>query len=205
MALERTTIVASALDLLDQTGLDGLTMRRLADALDVQAPSLYWHFPSKPALLDAMANALLETVARSPEPATDFRATLRLLAGELRSALQSRRDGARVYAGASAPRDNAQRLAQSMIGALNAGGFEQQIATRAAFSLLHYVLGFVIEAQAWHKQATLDPAASPHLPADDEDARFAFGVDLILAGLSGHRASEADQMAALIRAFKAQR
>ena len=45
-------IVQAALDLLDETGMDGLTVRALASRLGVQAPALYWHVPSKQALLD---------------------------------------------------------------------------------------------------------------------------------------------------------
>ena len=45
--IERDTVVTTALELLDEVGIDGLTMRRLAQALDVQAPSLYWHFANK--------------------------------------------------------------------------------------------------------------------------------------------------------------
>lgn len=208
MALERTTIIAAALDLMDEAGLDGLTMRRLADALNVQAPSLYWHFASKPALLDAMANALLEDVASTPDGSADFRTILRRSADELRAALQSRRDGARVYASTSVMGENVLRLMQTMMEALDVGGFDPETSTRASVSLLHYVLGFAIEEEAWRGRRSADPtveAGLRHFIAGDENARFDFGVDLILTGLSGHRSSEASQMDAFIRAFKATR
>lgn len=218
MALERTAIVAAALDLLDQTGLEGLTMRKLAEALNVQAPSLYWHFPGKPALLDAMANALLEDVARTPVDGAAHQVVLRRSAAELRRALQARRDGARVYAGTFVMGENVLRLAETMIGALMRSGLSAQTAMRAGFSLLYYVLGFVIEEQAWQKQAGTDPAALavqlsewggrfpaveqalPHFTEADEDERFAFGVDLILNGLAQHAPSEAERMEAFFRA-----
>src|SRR6218665_3603504 len=111
MPLESPAIIAAALDLLDQAGLDGLTMRKLAEALDVQAPSLYWHFPGKPALLDAMANALLEDVARVPVDGLSYQVVLRRSSDELRRALQARRDGARVYAGTFVMGENVLRLA----------------------------------------------------------------------------------------------
>ena len=46
MALERKDIVAKALELLDEVGLEGLSTRRLAAALGVKDPSLLWHFAS---------------------------------------------------------------------------------------------------------------------------------------------------------------
>ncbi len=59
MRLTRDQVVGVALDLLDEVGLDNLTMRRLAAALGVKNGATYWHFPSKQALLEAMADAML--------------------------------------------------------------------------------------------------------------------------------------------------
>ena len=64
MRIQREQVVAAAWALLDEAGLEGLTMRVLAKALSIQAPSLYWHFPGKQALLDAMADTLIHDVAR---------------------------------------------------------------------------------------------------------------------------------------------
>jgi TetR/AcrR family tetracycline transcriptional repressor len=58
VGIQQEVIVRAALTLLDEVGLEGLTMRRLATALKIQAPSLYWHFPNKQALLDGMADAI---------------------------------------------------------------------------------------------------------------------------------------------------
>ena len=46
-ALTREKVVRTALRLLDKVGLDGLTLRKLAAELRVQAPALYWHFKNK--------------------------------------------------------------------------------------------------------------------------------------------------------------
>lgn len=199
MALERRTIVAAALKLLDRDGLERLTMRRLADELGVQAPSIYWHFAGKSALLDEMADALLHDVARDPLGATDHRVMLRHFASQLRAALLAHRDGALVFAGTFVVRDNVLRLADAMIGGLAQAGFDARTAARTCFSLLYYVLGFVIEEQALARRSRFDAnalparldgavypaarAALPHLADDSADARFDFGVDLIVAGL----------------------
>lgn len=47
MRLSREQVLATALELLDEVGLDGLTMCRLATALGVQNGATYWHFRSK--------------------------------------------------------------------------------------------------------------------------------------------------------------
>src|SRR5437867_13029130 len=59
-ALDQERVVRTALALLDEVGLDGLTMRRLADELGVQAASLYWHLRDKEELLDLLADAICE-------------------------------------------------------------------------------------------------------------------------------------------------
>src|SRR6266481_1605251 len=63
VGVKQELIVRAALTLLDEVGLEGLTMRRLATALKIQAPSLYWHFPNKQALLDGMADAIFGAVS----------------------------------------------------------------------------------------------------------------------------------------------
>ena len=59
MPLERETVARAALVVLDEVGLDGLTVRRIAEALGVQNPALYWHFKNKQDLLDRMAEVML--------------------------------------------------------------------------------------------------------------------------------------------------
>ena len=59
MQLSREQVLAAALGLLDEAGLEQLTMRRLAAALGVQNGATYWHFRSKQDLLEAMADTLL--------------------------------------------------------------------------------------------------------------------------------------------------
>lgn len=66
--LDRDTVIAQALDLLDEVGLDAVSTRRLAKRLGVEQPSLYWHFRSKAALLSAMAEAAMAPHATAPLP-----------------------------------------------------------------------------------------------------------------------------------------
>ena len=56
--LDKGTVIAAALELLNEVGMDNLTTRKLAERLKVQQPALYWHFQSKRALLDALAEAM---------------------------------------------------------------------------------------------------------------------------------------------------
>src|SRR5580692_3889424 len=63
--LDRKIILGHAFSILNELGLEGLTLRRLAARLGVQAPAIYWHFKDKKELLDEMGTqvfreALLE-------------------------------------------------------------------------------------------------------------------------------------------------
>ena len=64
MPLDRQLIVRQAFAVLNEAGVDGLTLRRLAAQLDVRAPALYWHFKSKQDLLDEMATEVLRQAAK---------------------------------------------------------------------------------------------------------------------------------------------
>ena len=99
--LDKGTVIAAALELLNEVGMDNLTTRKLAERLKVQQPALYWHFQSKRALLDALAEAMLtERHTRSlPEENEDWRLFLKENAQSFRTALLYYRDGARIHAG----------------------------------------------------------------------------------------------------------
>jgi AcrR family transcriptional regulator len=80
-ALTRERIAAAALALVDEAGLEGCTMRRLGQALGVEAMALYHHFPGKGPLLDAVMDRLVEEIRFDPPgaatPLERLRTTLR--------------------------------------------------------------------------------------------------------------------------------
>src|SRR4029077_7430561 len=64
--LTRERLVEAALELIDKQGLEGLSMRALAERLQVKAASLYWHVRDRDELLGLLADAILESVSRPP-------------------------------------------------------------------------------------------------------------------------------------------
>ena len=200
MALTRDDVLAAALELLAEEGLDRLTMRRVAARLSVQHGALYWHYADKQALLDAMAEQILGQVAEV-DPGAPALARLEQLAWRLREALLSRRDGARVVAGTFVTEPNTLKIAEASVRAAVAAGAPPGEAALLAFALQEYVLGHSIEEQARAELARRDPAAVPgppdldhdrypafsaaaaHLPPDARGpAGFSFGLKLLLAG-----------------------
>src|SRR5215469_11778255 len=99
MRLERRMVVHAALQLLDEVGLERLTTRRLAEALGVQGPALYWHFKNKQELIDEMARALIARAYGPIQPGQFWADWLAEGARRLRQAMLSYKDGARLLAG----------------------------------------------------------------------------------------------------------
>ncbi len=200
MVLRRADVVAGALDLLDVEGLDGLTMRKLGAALNVQGGALYRHFPSKEALLDAMAEQLLAGVGALLPAQLPWVEAVDLLADRLRDALLSRRDGARVVAGTYVSAPNTMNVGARAIELLCAVGVPAERAGWITFAVFYYVLGHVIEEQAlqrlgpavdWKTRiAAAEPAikepvatAMYALAAADPAERFRYGMKLLIAGV----------------------
>jgi TetR/AcrR family transcriptional regulator, tetracycline repressor protein len=200
--LEPHGIVRAALGVLDEVGLDELSMRRLAEALGVQNPALYWHVQNKQELLDRMAQVLLTeglaaVEAAMPQPRS-WSKKLELFARALRDAMCSRKDGARLIAVANLSQPGSALLIRidALVAVLMSEGFRAGDALRGVLTVIHYTLGATLEQQSDPRggEPTMQPDASlPTLTAlakvrDKEglsrvDARFEFGVELIVEGL----------------------
>lgn len=93
--LTRERLVAAALDLVDEEGLEGLSMRALADRLEVKAASLYWHVRDRQELLELLAEGILESVPRVRQRAT-WRETVLAIGDALRRRVAAQKDAGRV-------------------------------------------------------------------------------------------------------------
>ncbi len=85
--LGRDRIVDAALALMDEHGVEWLTMRRLADALGVTAPTLYWHLPDKDALHDACVDRAFREIEIPVADPQDWRAAIRTFMSSMRTQL----------------------------------------------------------------------------------------------------------------------
>ena len=93
--LKQEHIIEAAFRLLDETGIEGVSLRKLACSLGIRAPSLYWHFKSKQALIDAMADAMITEVARDIPAGQHWRSTMHQIANEFRTAFKAHRPNGR--------------------------------------------------------------------------------------------------------------
>lgn len=96
--LDRETLLREAFDLMDEKGLQGLSLRALATRLNVQAPAFYWHFRSKDELLGQMSGTIYRD-ARAAVPACErWDAWLMEYGRALRRRLARQRGAARLCA-----------------------------------------------------------------------------------------------------------
>jgi TetR/AcrR family transcriptional regulator, tetracycline repressor protein len=206
MRLDRERVVRTALRVLNEVGLEGLTLRRIAGELDVQAPALYWHVRNKQELLDEMATAILRdllAVAAPPIPDAPWQQWILRSNRDLRAMLLSYRDGAKVFSGTYLTDDTLLQATELPLRKLTAAGFSVRDAAHGWATAYSYTIGFVIEEQAVqprpgerdnrydpsHRARRLDAERFPlALAAGQEvftgfDERFDHGLELIIAGL----------------------
>jgi TetR/AcrR family transcriptional regulator, tetracycline repressor protein len=166
LQVRRDDVLRGARALLDDEGLDGLTMRRLGASLRVQPAGLYAHFPSKQALLAAMAADLVAGVAEPPAGPWDQR--LATLAHSLRRSLLGVRDGARLVADAFLGEPHAVLAGATGVRILtDDAGLPAEQAAWSVATLAHYVVGHAIQEQA----------------TEPETRRFEYGLALVLDGI----------------------
>ena len=93
--LTRERLVEAALELIDKEGLEGLSMRALAERLQVKAASLYWHVRDRDELLDLLADAILDSVSRTRQRSS-WRETVQAAAGALQHSVSAHKDANRI-------------------------------------------------------------------------------------------------------------
>ncbi|MEU5975848.1 TetR/AcrR family transcriptional regulator C-terminal domain-containing protein [Streptomyces sp. NPDC047315] len=188
--MNRRTVVAEALDLLDEVGLDTVSTRRLAKRLGVEQPSLYYHFATKRDLLGAMAEAAMAPHADAPlpSPGDDWREWFLENSRSFRRTLLMRRDGARLHAG-STPTADLDRI-RSKMAFLVASGVPERDAQMAMLAASRFTVGCVLEEQA--DADSPDGEDLPDgVPVLDQEEAFEAGLALILGGLERHAAAGA--------------
>ncbi|MDO8358460.1 MAG: TetR/AcrR family transcriptional regulator C-terminal domain-containing protein [Devosia sp.] len=204
MAIAKSQIVAAAIALLDEVGIDQLTTRKLAERLGVQQPALYWHFKNKRELLDAVNEAIMIDghISRVPKPGERWQDFVKANARSFRASLLAHRDGARIHAG-TRPGPSDLKGVEAQLKLYFDAGFDEVTAAYTGIAISRYVLGSVLEEQAEleRPEEGLDRAfddypllksfVENHLMNDrsDVDERtFELGLELIVDGLAARLA-----------------
>jgi AcrR family transcriptional regulator len=202
--MNREQVLRAAVALADEAGIESLSMRRLGQALGVEAMSLYNHVPGKEALLDGMVDAVF---AEIDLPAgEDWKKALRQRAISMRAALNRHRWAIGLMESRTSPGATTLRQHDAVIGCLLAAGFSMELTAHAFAAVDSYVYGFALQEKGLpfdrpEQTAEMAQAMLAHFPVDefphlaaftrdhvmkpgyDFGAEFEFGLDLILDGL----------------------
>ncbi|BCJ46346.1 TetR family transcriptional regulator [Actinoplanes ianthinogenes] len=199
--LSRENIRAAALEIIDQEGLDGLSMRKLAASLTVSAPALYFHYPTKEQLLDDVASEIMERVDVSAFT-RGWREGLLGWARSYRAALAEHPNIVPFLAHGPGQRDASLRRADAVHGGLVAAGWPARDATMIGASTKYLVVGaamgsfsrgFVDDVQVYlDRYPALGDAhrLREHADAVDRDS-FEFALLTFVDGLAARLARSA--------------
>jgi len=201
-------VVEGALSLADSEGLQAVTIRRLAKELGVTPMALYWHFRSKGELLDGMAARIFEEVDLSVDASATWQEQLRALFGSMLGVLRAHPSTAILLSTRTVSSEGSLRATEVALDILRRGGFSPTEATQIARHALSTVTNLVsgepgvvareesgklidarrrarlfLESLPPERYPRLVEAATPLSEGVDPDAYFAFGLDLLLAGI----------------------
>ncbi|SNS39231.1 TetR/AcrR family transcriptional regulator [Actinomadura mexicana] len=180
-------IVEAALHIVDGQGLGRLTMRRLGDALEVEAMAIYHHLPrGKEQLLDGLVAHVAAAPAAAPSSGP-WQDALRAWADAYRERLLAHAGVLPLVVTRRNPAALAATLA-SLREVLRRGGVAEEAAAVAAHTLLGYVIGHA----ALEVRGTAEDGAAARIAsgeggeggAVDWDARFRAGLGVVLGGVS---------------------
>ncbi|BFV55124.1 TetR/AcrR family transcriptional regulator C-terminal domain-containing protein [Kitasatospora sp. CMC57] len=208
--LSRERVLRAAVALADATGIDALSMRRLAQELGVVPMALYKHVANKDELLDGMVDCVLGEIGPAV-PGPDWRSAVRARILAARSALLGHPWASQVIQSRPAPTPALLGYTDSVIGLFRTGGFSVDLTHHAMHALGSRMLGFtqelfdvspgaspadpaVLRAMAAHYPYVAELAtAGAHDeksvvgPGCDDQFEFEFALDLLLDGLEGLR------------------
>jgi TetR/AcrR family tetracycline transcriptional repressor len=207
MAVTRDDVIHTAIQLLQEVGLEGLTLRRLATELGISAPTLYWHVRDKRELLDLMAEQMVRDQRDQQPPFPDGLEWWEKIAEGMRRQYHSilaYRDGARVVAG-NRPTDAALPQIENFLKLWVEAGFSPGEALASILAFGDYIAGAALEyqsemerrrdqpaerlAEVWVKMKdypTLSAAATERMQA--RPVSFEHGLSLLIAGLRARHA-----------------
>jgi AcrR family transcriptional regulator len=213
MKVNRDMVVLAGLKLLNEVGLEQLTLRLLAKQLQIQAPTVYWHFKSKEELIDEMATMVLAEGSMQLIPAKEpvhWTVWVETFGNGLRKTLLAYRDGARMVSASRLTNTRYMKTAEQVAARLVDAGFSVRETVVLLSTIYNYTLSFVMEEQAVfprpnerspkyriaERNAKLDPKQFPILRQsgailfDKFDRRFKEGLALISKGAVSQRANQ---------------
>ncbi len=207
MPLSKERVLDAAVALADAQGVEGLSMRKLAQELGVVPMALYKHVANKDELLDGMVDLVVGEID-PPAGGTDWKTAMRRRVLSARGALLRHPWASRVMESRSSPTPAVLAYMDSMIGMFRAGGFTIDLTHHAMHAMGSRLLGF--SQELFDETADVGPGMDaetlrelagrfPHVTelvvaithdqasvvgqGCDDQFEFEFALDLMLDGL----------------------
>jgi AcrR family transcriptional regulator len=213
--LTRERALQTAVALADADGIEGLTMRKLAQALGVEAMSLYYHVKNKDDILDGMVDLVFSEISL-PSPEDHWQGAMRRRAESVRAALSAHAWALAIMESRTSPGPATLTHHNAVIGCLRQSGFSIELAAHAFSIMDSYIYGFVLQETSLPfdestSVAELEELIEPMLQAFPDNEypylveltrehilqpgysypnEFGFGIDLILGGLQKAKSAE---------------
>ena len=207
--LSEEAVVDAALAILKSEGLEAVTMRRVAAALDTGAASLYVYVSGREGLLQAMLDRVTASIELEPPDPSRWRAQLHSLLQRMRQALVDHPGIAALTLGDPPTTETILLLTENLLGILLAGGLHPQDAAWGCDILVLLVTGAAREDEIRRPRHRTDdstndqkvgeiytaftalppdrfPLISAHateMVAGDSDERFRFAIDVLVDGM----------------------
>jgi AcrR family transcriptional regulator len=203
--LTRERVLRAALKLADEGGLGSLSMRKLGQALGVEAMAVYYHFAGKDEVIDGIVDLVFAEIDL-PVAGMDWKAAMRRRAMSLYDVLLRHRWAIGMMESRRNPGPANLRHHDAVIGNLRAAGFDSPMVAHGYSLLDGYIYGFALtkmsipfetpeEVEAMtesmlqpvqvNEYPNLSAFVSEHimLPGYDFADEFEYGLDLILDGI----------------------
>ena len=151
LPVTKERVFRAAIAVADEGGIDSLTMRKVADELDIEPMSLYYHVANKAAMLDGVVEALVGEIEDAvnrleplPDPA-DWKTTTRRRVLTAREVMLRHRWAPTLIESRTDIGPSTMRYYDGVLGDLFDGGFSVDLAHHALHALGSRVLGFTQE------------------------------------------------------------
>ena len=207
--LSTQRVVSEAIRIADGEGVDGLSMRRLAAALEAGAMSLYHYVANKEELLDAMIDVVFDEI-ELPSLDVDWKVAMRAEAVSARDVLARHPWAISLMESRTSPGPANLRHREAVTACLRNAGFSVVMATHANWLLNSHVYGYALQEASLPFDTAEELAEMtedvylPQIPADrfpylhesgahlmaigyDPSSEFFFGLDLVLDALEALR------------------
>jgi AcrR family transcriptional regulator len=206
LPLSRDRVLGAAIALADDAGIESLSMRKLGQALGVEAMSLYNHVANKDEILNGIVDMVVDEFELSLPGEADWKAALRRTAMSAYEVLIRHPWAASLVLSASGVSQARLRYMESILGTLRRAGFSAEMTDHGYHALESHIMGFTLwevgmdlgtredlAGLAAEFLKRLPIAEMPYLAEHigqhlkprrpDDEGEFAFGLDLILDGL----------------------